>query len=113
MISSLDQPAGEAWPWAGMGITYPRSAFVAEEFSPNFCFINHNIGSRYASKTTKGSKDSDDSLESNKSLNHKNGHLSRGLGPGNLSHKIAKTCHHYDVTHRENFLSKLEDMQNP
>jgi len=49
-----------------MSITYPGSAFVGVECSTNFWFMSHTFDSRYARKLNKGSKDSDDSLDSKK-----------------------------------------------
>jgi len=79
--NGLAQSACEVWPWPGMGVIYPRLAFVGEEFSLIFCFFIKNFCYRYASKEIKGSKDSDVSLESNQLLNQKNCPLSRGLRP--------------------------------
>jgi len=93
--SSLAQSAGELRPLEKI----PRLAFVGLEFVPNFCLLSHNSGSRYARKPIKGSKDLDDSLVSKK-LEPKNGLLGWRPGPGNLSHKDAKTCPHYDITHK-------------
>jgi len=71
----------------------------------------------------KGSKDSDDILDSKKNLSQKNGILILGWHPGpevKLTKK-AKTCPHYDNTHKKtqtqnekkNFQSKLEDFKYP
>ena len=83
------------------GYNIPKVSVCGSRIFPIFCFFSHNFGSIYASMTVKSSNDSDDGLESKKFLNQKNGHWGRGLGPGNLSHAIAKTFHHYDVTRRE------------
>jgi len=45
---------------------YPELAFVRLEFLPNFLFLSHNFGSRYARKEIRGSEDSDDILDSKK-----------------------------------------------
>jgi len=52
-----------------MGVIYPGSALVGEEMFNNVWFLAHIFGSRYATKPTKGSKDSNDNLVSNKILN--------------------------------------------
>jgi len=75
--------------------------FVGAEFSPIFVFSAIIILAPDMLARQSRAQKTDDSLESKKLLNQTNGHLGRGPGPGNLSHKIAKTCHHYDVTHRE------------
>jgi len=49
----------------------------------------------------KGSKGSDDSLDSKNNFSQKNGPLAWRSGQGKLSHKIVKTCLNYDVTYKE------------
>jgi len=49
-----------------LGVIQPRFPFVEVEILTTFLFLWHNFGSRYARKPIKGSKDSDDSLVSNK-----------------------------------------------
>jgi len=49
----------------------PEVSVCGPRIFPNFCFFSHNFGSKYASKALKGSKDSDDSLQSKKFLNQK------------------------------------------
>ena len=110
--SSLPQTADELWPWL------PSVGF---EFLPTSCFLSHNFGSWYSGKPIKPSKDSDDNLVSKKNLEPKNGSFVWRPGPGNISQKVAETCPHYEVTHREpqtqnekNFFQfKLEDLLNP
>jgi len=53
------------------GVIYPGSAFVGVEFSTNFWFLGHNFDSRDPRTSTKGSKDSDDSLGLRKTLSQK------------------------------------------
>jgi len=54
-----------------IGVIYPGSAYVGVKFLINFCFLSNSIGSRYARKPIKGSKDSDDNLDSKKNLSQK------------------------------------------
>jgi len=54
-----------------VGIIYRGSAFVGIAFFTKFCFLSHNLGSRYARKPIKDSKNSDDSLVSKKILSQK------------------------------------------
>jgi len=70
-----------------MCVTYPGSAFVGVESFTDFLFFSHNFASRYTRKPMKGSKDSDDNLDSKKKLKPKNGSLSWRPGPGKLSPK--------------------------
>jgi len=58
-----------------MGVIHPRLAFVRVEILTTFWFLVHNFDSRYLRKPVKGRKDSDDSLDSRKSLNQKIGSL--------------------------------------
>jgi len=82
--------------------------------------LSHNVDSRYAGKSIKGSKDSGDCLGSKQSISKE---MSRWVGAQaqvNLAKKTQNTpsC---DVTHREPqtqikeivFQSKLEDYTNP
>jgi len=57
-----------------MGVMHPGLAFLGvESFTllTNFCFLDHSFCSRYAEKPSKGSKDSDGSQVSNKTLSQK------------------------------------------
>jgi len=47
-----------------MGVIHPRLEFVGVEILTTFGFLCHNFGCRYARKSIKFSKDSDDSLVS-------------------------------------------------
>jgi len=62
-------------------------------------FFSHNFGSRYARKSNKGSKDSDDSLDSQTILIQKIGSLGWRPGPEEIRRKgkNAPTC---DVLHK-------------
>jgi len=62
--------------------------------------LSYNFGSRYARKTINGSLDSIGSLDWKKFWAEKCP-VGWRPGQGDVSHKIAKTCPHYDVTHRE------------
>jgi len=44
----------------------PQVSICGVRIFTNYCFLSHNFGSRYANKPIKGSKDSDDSLDSKK-----------------------------------------------
>jgi len=59
---------------SNLGVIHPRLEFVGEEIVTTFCFLWHKLGSRYARKPIKGSKDSDDSLVSKKSLSQNLAH---------------------------------------
>jgi len=66
--SSLAQSAAKQW----LAKVCPeRTNYTFHEtfsFLSKAEFLNHNFGSRYATKSIKSSEDSDDSLVSNKSL---------------------------------------------
>jgi len=62
--SSLAQSAAELWPLAKMA----KVTFCGSQIFTHFCFLSHNLYSRYARKPIKGSKDSDYSLVSNKAF---------------------------------------------
>jgi len=63
-------------------------------------FLSHNFGSRYTSKSVKGSKDVDHSLVPKKTLSQKMAHWVGAQGLAKLA-KNAKTSPHYDVTQRK------------
>jgi len=75
----------------GWGVIYFGLAFVGVEIFTNFCFLGHNFGSRYATESIKGSKDSDNSLVSKTKLEPRIGSLDWGLGPDKVGQKSAKT----------------------
>jgi len=56
-----------------LGVIHPRLEFVGVEILTTYCFLWLYFGSRCARKPTKSSKDSDDSLVSEKKLEPKNG----------------------------------------
>jgi len=60
----------------------------------NFWVLRHKCGSRYAKKAIKVSKDSDDSLDTNKNLSQKNGSVGLRPRPDNLSQKHRPLCRH-------------------
>jgi len=64
---------------------------VGVDIFPDFSFLGHNFGSRYARKPFKGSKDSDDIPVSKKNLSQKTGSLDWRPGPGKVGRKNAKT----------------------
>jgi len=102
-----------------MGVIYPGSALVGEEMFNNVWFLAHIFGSRYATKPTKGSKDSNDNLVSNKILNQDIDLLDWHLGPGKIGPKIKKTLltsppEKLKLETKKIFLqSQLEDVPNP
>jgi len=55
----------------GHGCNIPRVSVFGIRIFPKFCFFRHNFGCRYAKKIIKGSKDTDDGLESKKLFNQK------------------------------------------
>jgi len=57
-----------------LGVIHPRLVFEGVEILTTFCFLWHNFGSRYARKSIKGSKDSDDSLVFHKILSQRLAH---------------------------------------
>ena len=57
-----------------IGVIHPRLDFVGVEILTTFCFLWNNFGSRYARKPIKGSKDSDDRLDSKTILAKKLAH---------------------------------------
>jgi len=73
-------------------------------------FLSHNFGSRYATKSTMRSKDTDHSLVSKKRLSQKNGTLGCRPGLGKID-QISKTSP--NITARKLFQSELEDLLNP
>jgi len=54
-----------------LGVIQPRFPFVGVEILTTFWFLWRSFGSRYARKSIKASKDSDDSLVSKKNLSKK------------------------------------------
>jgi len=64
-----------------MGVMHSRFAFVREEIFAAFWFLDHTFGSRYGRKAIKGSKDSDGSLVSTKTLGQNKGSLDWRPGP--------------------------------
>jgi len=50
----------------GHGCNAPRVSVCGSEVFTQFWFLSHNFGSRYARKPIKGSKDSDENLDSEK-----------------------------------------------
>jgi len=58
-------------------------------------YLSHNFGSRYAKKSIKCSKDSDDNLDSKKTLSQKIGSLGWRPGQGKV-HQKAKNTHTCD-----------------
>ena len=104
-----------------MGVMHLSLRFVGVEIFTNFWFLIDDFDSKYARKAIKSSKDDDHSLVSKKKLEPKNGSSVWRPGPGKVSQKIAKTCPHYDFTHREPqihnknlvFQSQLEDLLSP
>jgi len=69
-------------------------AFVGVQFFTNFWFLIHNIGSRYARKPIKGSKDSDDILVSKKTLSQKIVSMVWRPGSGKIGYKNEKNTPH-------------------
>jgi len=63
----------------------------------NFLFLSHNFCSVNVGKPIKGSKDSDDSLDSKKNVSHKIARWVSSQGPVKLAEN-SKTCSHCDVT---------------
>jgi len=63
-------------------------------------FLSCNFGSRYASKSIKGSKDADFDLVSKTTLSQKMAHWIGAQGQVKLS-KNVKTSPHYDITPRK------------
>jgi len=76
-----------------MGVIHPRLGFVDAEIFTKFWFLVHNVGSRYARKSIKGSKDSDDSLVSKKTLSQKLAHWIGAQGRVKLAKNTQKHPH--------------------
>jgi len=74
-----------------LGVIQPRFTFVGVEILAAFWFLWHKFGSRHATKPTKGSKDSDDSLVLTKSLSEKIGSLNSRQEPRKVGQKTQKT----------------------
>ena len=74
-----------------MSVFHPRLAFVGVEILTTFWCLCHYFGPRYARKSVKCSKDSDDSLVSKTNLSQKIGSLGWRPVPGKVGHKNAKT----------------------
>ena len=74
-----------------LGVIQPRFPFVGVEILTTFWFLWHSFGSRNATKPIKGSKDSDDTLVSNKNLRPNIGSLNWAPGPRKVGNKNAKT----------------------
>jgi len=83
-----------------MGVIHPRLGFVGAESFTKFWFLVHNVGSRYARKSVKGSK-SWILPSSKKKLEPKNGSLDWRPGPGKGGQKTQKHPRTCDVPHRE------------
>jgi len=113
--SSLAQPAADLW----LAKRCPERAIYVftEKFwiRPKTRFLTHNFGYRCASKSIKGSIDTDFDLVFNKTLSQKNGSI--GWGP-RLA-KISKTSPLCDVTSRKSptencfFQFWVQDLLNP
>jgi len=66
------------------------------ELDQKLCFLTHNFGYKYVSKSIQGSIDTDFDLVFNKTLSQKSGSMGWGPEPA----KISKTCFLCDVTSR-------------
>jgi len=87
--NSLAYSNGELWPCTN-GVIQPLVSFLGVEILITFLFLWHNFLSRYARKPIKGSKNSWDSLVSNKHFGQNVGPFDRRPGPGKIGHKNAK-----------------------
>jgi len=70
-------------------------------FFTNFCFLGYNFRSRYARKSTKGSKDLDNNLVSKQTLSQKIGSLVWRPGSGKIGQKDVKSTPTCDDPHNE------------
>ena len=94
--SSLAQ---SCW-WLRLAKGWPEEAYGFFQLLLKTRFFSHGFGSRHASKSIKGSKDSYSSQECEKYLGQKNGPFSQSPGPGNQAYN-AKTPFHCDVDNRK------------
>jgi len=88
--SSLARSAAELW----LAKVCPKRTNYAfsEKFGirPKTGFLAHNFGYRYASKSIKGSIDTDFDLVFNKTLSQKNGSIGWSPGPAKVGQKFLK-----------------------
>ena len=124
VFRGLEQLSSLFWRWVmaiyKMGVIHPSLEFVGVKILTTFWFLCHNFGSRYARKSIKGSKDSDNSLVSKKNSSQKIGSLDWRLWPGKVGRKNAKapplvTSPRGVPRPEKNFFfqSELEDLLNP